>query len=247
MKILVCVSKTPDTTAKISFNDAGNEFNDSGVQYIMNPYDEWYSLVRALELKEKIGSGSVSIINVGPAENDTIIRKGLAIGADEAIRVDAKPQSALFVAKQIAEFAKAENFDLILLGKETINYNGSEVGAMIAEFLDQPFISFGTHLEMNGNTATISKDIEGGTEVVEVDTPFVLSAAKGMAEQRIPNMRGIMMAKRKPLKVIPAVELNDLATVVKYTLPPAKSSVKMVDPENMDELVRLLHEDAKVI
>lgn len=246
MKLLVCVSKTPDTTSKISFNADSTEFNSTGVQYIMNPYDEWYALVRALELKEQSG-GTVTIINVGPADNDTVIRKGLAIGADDAVRVDADPRSTLFVAKQIAEFAKAENFDLIFLGKETIDYNGSEVGAMVAEFLDLPYISFGNNLQMAGNTATVSRDIEGGTEVVEVQTPFVVSAAKGMAEQRIPNMRGIMMAKQKPLKVIPAVKFDDLTKIVRYELPTSKSSVKMIDPENMGELVRLLHEEAKVI
>ena len=246
MKLLVCVSKTPDTTAKISFNADATEFNSAGVQYIMNPYDEWYALVRALELKEQLG-GTVTIVNVGPAENDTVIRKGLAIGADDAVRIDAEPKSTMFVAKQIAEYAKAENFDIVFLGKETIDYNGSEVGAMIAEYLDLPYISYGTKLEMEGSTATVARDIEGGTEVIEVQTPFVVSAAKGMAEQRIPNMRGIMMAKRKPLNVVSPVTFDDLATITNYTLPAAKSSVKMVDPENMDELVRLLHEEAKVI
>lgn len=246
MKLLVCVSKTPDTTSKIAFTSENTEFDSNGVQYIMNPYDEWYALVRALELKEQAG-GTVTIINVGPAANDTVIRKGLAIGADEAVRVDSDPKSSLFVAKQIAAYAKEQGFDAIFLGKETIDYNGSEVGAMLAELLDLPFISYGTHLEMNGTTATISRDIEGGTEVLEVEAPFVVSAAKGMAEQRIPNMRGIMMAKRKPLNVIPAVESNDPATVSSYELPAAKSAVKMLDPDNMDELVRLLHEEAKVI
>ncbi len=246
MKLLVCVSKTPDTTAKIAFTGDNTAFDESGVQFIMNPYDEWYALVRALEVKEN-GGGNVTIINVGPAANDTIIRKGLAIGADDAVRVDADPKSAMFVARQIAEYAKAENFDAIFLGKETIDYNGSEVGAMIAEMLDQPFISFGNHLSLDGKVATISREIEGGNEVVEVEMPFVVSSAKGMAEQRIPNMRGIMMAKRKPLKVIPAVEFADQSVVVSYDTPPAKAAVKMVDPENMDELVRLLHEEAKVI
>ncbi len=246
MKLLVCVSKTPETTAKISFTDSDTEFNTEGVQYIMNPYDEWYALVRALEIKEAT-SGSVTIINVGPAANDTVIRKGLAIGADEAVRVDADPKSALFVAKQIAAYAKEQRFDGIFLGKETIDFNGSEVGAMIAELLDMPYLSWANKLDLNGSTATISREIEGGNEVVEVEAPFVVSCAKGMAEQRIPNMRGIMMAKRKPLNVIPAVDSADHAVVTQYTLPGEKSAVKMVDPEDMDELVRLLHEEAKVI
>ena len=183
MKSLVCVSKTPDTTSKISFTNDQSALDTGNIQFIMNPYDEWYALVRALELQEAQG-GSVTLINVGPAANDAIIRKGLAIGAEKAIRIEADPQSALFVAKQIAGHAKAENYDIIFLGKETIDYNGSEVGGMIAELLDLPFISYASHLEMNGNTATIHRDIEGGTEVVEVETPFVVSAAKGLGATR---------------------------------------------------------------
>ncbi len=246
MKLLVCVSKTPETTAKISFSGDNTQFNEAGVNFIMNPYDEWYALVRALELKEKAG-GSVTIINVGPKANDTVIRKGLAIGADNAVRIDAAPKSSLFVAKQIAAHAKAEGYDMVFLGKETIDYNGSEVGGMVAELLDQPYVSFATGMEVNGTTATVTREIEGGEEVADIDTPFVLSASKGLAEQRIPNMRGIMMAKRKPLKVVPAIDAVDLAVIAGYELPPAKSAVKLIDPENMDELVRLLHEEAKVI
>lgn len=246
MKLLVCVSKTPDTTTKIKFTADNSELDTNGVQYIMNPYDEWYALVRALELKEAQG-GSVTILNVGPAENDTVIRKGLAIGADEAVRINIDAQSSLNVAKQIAAYAKEGNFDVIFLGKETIDYNGSEVGAMVAELLEQPFISYASHMEMDGNTATVKRDIEGGVETLTVDTPFVISAAKGLAEQRIPNMRGIMMAKRKPLQVVDPVEVSDPVATIEYELPPEKGQVKLIDPENMDELVRLLHEEAKVI
>lgn len=247
MKLLVCVSKTPDTTSRIAFSADGAAFDANGVQYILNPYDEWYALVRALELKEAQG-GSVTLINVGPVDNEQVIRKGLAIGADAAIRVDVQPQSALFVATQIAEHARQGQYDIIFCGKETIDYNGSEIGAMVAELLDLPFVSYASHLDVAGNVATIERDIEGGTEVLEVDLPLVLSAAKGMAEQRIPNMQGIMMAKRKPLDVVAPVAADDnLSTPVKYTLPPAKQSVKMVAPDNMEELVRLLHEEAKVI
>jgi electron transfer flavoprotein beta subunit len=246
MKLLVCISKTPDTTSKISFTDNNTAFNTDGIQYIMNPYDEWYGLVRALELKEAAG-GTVTAINVGDSSNDVIIRKALAIGADNAVRVDGNPTDAYYVAKQIAHHAQSENYDMIFLGKETIDYNGSEIGAMLAEMLEMPFISFGSKMEVNGNTATVEQDIEGGVEQVTVDTPFVISAAKGLAEQRIPNMRGIMMAKRKPLTVIPAVESAAKATIESYALPAEKTGVKMVDPENMDELVRLLREEAKII
>lgn len=244
MKILVCISKTPETTAKIAFKDGNSAFEESGVQFIMNPYDEWYALVKACELKEANG-GTVTVINVGPASNDVVIRKALAIGADDAIRVNSETPNAMFVAKQIAE--NAQGYDLIVLGKETIDYNGAEVGAMVAEYLNLPFISFGTNMEIAGTTATITRDIEGGTETSQTELPLVVSAAKGMAEQRIPNMRGIMMAKRKPLNVVEPVSLEATTQVASFTLPSGKSEVKMIDPENMDELVRLLQEEAKVI
>ena len=246
MKLLVCVSQTPDTTTKVKFTSDNTAFDTNGVQYIMNPYDEWYALVRALELKEQAG-GTVTVFNVGPKSNETVIRKGLAIGADNAVRVDAEATSAAFVAHQIADYAKKENFDLIFLGKETIDYNGSEVGAMVSELLDLPYISYATEMTVEGTTATLAREIEGGKETVEVDTPFVLSAAKGLAEQRIPNMRGIMMSKRKPIQVVPAVEVNAGVQAVQYEYPPEKTGVKIVDPENMDELVNLLHNEAKVI
>jgi len=245
MKLLVCVSKTPETTTKISFKDDDTQFDTSNVQYIMNPYDEWYALVRAVELKEQNAGSKVTLVNVGPASNDSILRKGLAIGADQALRVDAEPKSAFFVAAQIAQYAKG--MDITFLGKETIDYNGSEVGALLAELIDMPFISYATDLKMEGNVATITREIEGGKEILQVQTPFVISAAKGMAEQRIPNMRGIMSAKRKPLVVRSAKAMTDPVNVVKYALPVDKGDVTLVDPENMEELVRLLHEEAKVI
>lgn len=246
MKLLVCVSKTPDTTSKIAFTPDGSAFDPNGVQFIMNPYDEWYALVRALELKEQFG-GTVTLIHVGPAANDVIIRKGLAIGADDAVRINLEPKSSINVAKQIATYAKDQAYDIVFLGKETIDYNGSEIGAMISEYLELPFVSFGIHMELDGNTATIKRDVDGGEEELAVDLPFVVSAAKGMAEQRIPNMRGIMMSKRKPITVVDPIEFTDPIHAIHYELPPEKSSVKLIDPENMDELVRLLHEEAKVI
>ena len=246
MKILVCVSQTPDTTAKISFNADSTEFNSAGVQYIMNPYDEWYALVRAIDLAKATG-GTVTLINVGGAESEQIIRKGLALDANDAVRIDMQSKSGMNTAFQIAEYAKSQGYDIIFTGKETIDHNGSEVGAMIAEYLDMPFISYASKLDMSGNMATVERDIEGGVEIVEVQTPFVISAAKGMAEQRIPNMMGIMKAKSKPLSVVAAQPFADLAVISKFDLPPAKAGVKMVNPEDMEELVRLLHEEAKVI
>lgn len=246
MKFLVCISQTPDTTAKISFNADGTELSAAGVQFIMNPYDEWYALVRACELREALG-GSVTALHVGPAANETTIRKALAIGADDAVRIHADPKSAAYTAAQIAAYARAENFDIIFFGKETIDHNGSEVGAMVAEHLDLPYVSYASKLDLNGNLASLERDIEGGVEVLEVEIPFVVSAAKGMAEQRIPNMRGIMTARTKPLKEVQPVAFDDSIQIVQFTLPPAKSGVKLIQPDQMDELVRLLHEEAKVI
>ncbi|NRA13548.1 MAG: electron transfer flavoprotein subunit beta/FixA family protein [Crocinitomicaceae bacterium] len=246
MKILVCISKSPDTTSKIAFTDGNSKFDENGIQYIVNPYDEWYALVRGLELKEANG-GSVSIITVGRATDDAVIRKALAIGADESVRIDADPTDAYFVAMQIAEYAKSNGFDLVLTGKETINYNGSQVAGMIAEGMDLPFISLASKLDINGTTATMETEIVGGIQVVEAELPLVVSCAKGMAEQRIPNMRGIMAARTKPLNVVPPAEIDALTSFESYSLPDAKSECKMIDPENMDELVELLHNEAKVI
>jgi electron transfer flavoprotein beta subunit len=247
MKLLVCVSKTPDTTAKIAFVNNNTALNSQGVQYIMNPYDEWYALVRAVELVEKNG-GTVTLINVGPNTNDQVIRKGLAIGAHDAVRIEAADEvGSYYVAKQIAEYAKSGGYDIIFCGKETIDYNGSEVGAMVAELLDMPFVSYATALDVAGTTATVARDIEGGTEVVEVATPFVVSSAKGMAEQRIPNMQGIMKAKTKPFAVVQPVAVAELTQVVSYALPPEKTGCKMIDPAHVEQLVELLHTEAKVI
>ncbi len=246
MKILVCISKSPDTTSKIAFSDNNTKFDENGVQYIVNPYDEWYALVRALELKEANG-GTVTIVTVGTAADEAVMRKALAIGADEAVRINTEAVDAYAVALQISSYAKANGFDLILTGKETINYNGSQVGGMIAEAMDLPFVSLASKLDMNGSTATLETEIVGGIQIVEVALPAVISCAKGMAEQRIPNMRGIMAARTKPLTVVEPEAIDTITSFVSYDLPAAKSACKMIDPENMDELVELLHNEAKVI
>ena len=246
MKILVCISKVPDTTSKINFIENNTKFDENGVQYIVNPYDEWYALVRALELVES-SSGSVTTITVGRSTDDSTIRKALAIGANDAIRIDADPTDSFFVAKQIASYAAKQNYDIIMSGKETIDYNGAQIGSMISELLDMPFVSLATKLEIDGSKAVLDRDVQGGIEVVEVEMPLVLSAAKGMAEQRIPNMRGIMAARSKPLKVIDPIDQKVLTSVVKFELPNPKTGCKYIDPENMDELVELLHNESKVI
>ena len=246
MKILVCISKAPDTTAKIAFTENDTKFDENGVQFIVNPYDEWYALVRGLELKETNG-GTVTVLNVGEANNDPIIRKALAIGADDAVRIDAKTDDALYVSKQIASYANEGGYDMVLCGKETIDYNGSQVAGMVAELMNAPYVSLASKLEVNGSTATIEREIEGGVEVIEVAIPFVLSAAKGMAEARIPNMRGIMAARSKPLNVVPAIDAVNATVVKGFSLPPAKTGCKYVDADNVAELVNLLHNEAKAI
>ena len=247
MKILICISKTPDTTAKIAFRDNNTKFAADGVQWIINPYDEWYALVRAIELKEKDPSTVLHLVTVGTADADPIIRKALALGGDEAIRVNADSHDSFYIAAQIAEIAKQGSYDLIFTGKETIDYNGSAVGGMIAALLDLPFISLATKFELNNITAMVTRQIEGGEETDEVNLPIVVSCQKGVAEQRIPNMKGIMSARTKPLKVVEPAAIEPLTSIVSFELPPAKAGVKLVSADNPEELVRLLHEEAKVI
>lgn len=246
MKILVCISKTPDTTAKIAFTDNNTKFDNNGVQWIINPYDEWYALVRAIELKEKDPTTVLHLVTVGTADSEPIIRKALALGGDEAIRVNADSHDSFYIASQIASVAKEGAYDLVFTGKETIDFNGSSIGGMVAELLDLPFVSLAAKLDLDGTKVTLTREIEGGEEVNEVSLPLVVSAQKGMAEQRIPNMRGIMAARTKPLKVIEPVATEALTTVTGFGLPPAKAGVKLVPADNVEELVRLLHEEARV-
>ena len=246
MKILVCISKTPDTTAKIAFTDNNTKFAGDGVQWIINPYDEWYSLVRALELKEADSSVSIHLIHVGGADSDPIIRKAFALGGDEGIRINSEATDSYFVAAQIAAIAQEGQYDLILTGKETIDYNSASLGGMIAALLDTPYISLATKLDRNGQQITVKREIEGGEETDIVSTPVVISCQKGMAEQRIPNMKGIMAARTKPLKVTEPVEADTYTSIVSFELPPAKAGVKLVPADQAEELVRLLHEEARV-
>jgi len=247
MKILVCISKTPDTTAKIAFTDNNTKFDSNGVQWIINPYDEWYALVRAIELKEKEASTIIHLITVGTVDAEPIIRKALALGGDEAIRVNTDSHDSFTIASQIATIAKDGGYDLIFTGKETIDYNGSSIGGMVAELLDMPYVSLAAKFEIEGNKATITREIEGGEEINEVEIPVVVSAQKGMAEQRIPNMRGIMAARTKPLRVVEPTVVEALTNVTSFGLPPAKAGVKLVAADNVEELVRLLREEAKAI
>lgn len=245
MKILVCISNVPDTTTKINFSDDKKSFNSTGVQFIINPYDE-IALTRALELTEGSG-GTVTVITVGDASTEPTIRKALAIGATDAIRVNANPRDAYFVAKQIAAYAADKGFDLILTGRESIDYNGAQVASMVGEMLDLPAVAIVKSMNIEGSQATLEREIEGGKEVIGCPLPMVVSATEGMAEPRIPNMRGIMSARTKPLNVIEAVDVPVLQQVIQYEKPAARSQVKLVNSEEVNQLVQLLHNEAKVI
>lgn len=247
MKILVTISKTPDTTSKVAFTDNDTQYDATGVQWIINPYDEWYSLVKAVELKEKDPSATIHIVTVGDANSEPILRKALSIGGDEAIRVNKVSTEPFDIASQLAQVAKEGNYDIIFTGKESIDYNAASVGAILAELLDLPFVPLSTKLELNGTTATIVREIEGGEETDELALPFVIGTTKGMAEQRIPNMRGIMAARSKPLKVLEPIAVDAQVEVTKYEMPPAKSGVKLFEPGQEEELVKVLHEKEKVI
>jgi electron transfer flavoprotein beta subunit len=245
MKILVCISNVPDTTTKITFTNDNTQFNTSGVQFIVNPYDE-IALSKAIELCEG-GKGTVTVVNVGESATDPTIRKALAIGADNAVRINAFPRDAYFTAFQIAQYAKTNEFDMILCGRESIDYNGSQVAAMIGEFLDIPSISIVKKLEFDGSIALLEREIEGGKEVISITGKFIASCAEGVAEPKIPNMRGIMSARSKPLVVVELQEIEAVSKIASFETPPPRGSVKLVPAESPENLISLLHQEAKVI
>jgi len=244
MKILVCISNVPDTTTKITFTDNNTQFNTNGVQFILNPYDE-IALARAIELTE--GNGTVTVINVGEANTEPTIRKALAIGATDAVRINAAPHDAYFVAKQIAEYVKQNPYDLILTGRESIDYNGAKVAGMLGEMLDLPSVSVIKKLDINGSEGTVEREIEGGKEILTIPLPFVAGTAEGVAEPKIPNMRGIMSARNKPLQVLPAVEVKTWSEITGYETPAPRGQVKLVKTDETAKLIELLHSEAKVI
>jgi electron transfer flavoprotein beta subunit len=245
MNILVCITHVPDTTSRIQFTDNNTKFDKTGVQFIIGPYDD-YALARAVELRDQSG-GKLTVLNVGEAETEPTLRKALAIGADAAIRVNASPEDSYFVAKQIAHYAKEGDYNLILMGRESIDFNGGMVHGMVGELLGMPSVSPVMKLDVEGNKAKLSREIEGGKEYLEVELPFIAGCQEPIAEWKIPNMRGIMSARTKPLQVVDAVDANTSSEVKTYSLPPAKGEVKLVDKDNVEELVRLLKNEAKVL
>jgi electron transfer flavoprotein beta subunit len=245
MKLLVCISNVPDTTTKVTFTDNNTQFNTAGVQFILNPYDE-IALSRAIELTEG-GKGSVTVIHVGEASAEPTLRKALAIGADDAVRIDAYPQDAYFVATQIAQYAKDQGFNLILTGRESIDYNGALVTGMLGELLGIPSVSVIKKLDIDGENIVVEREIEGGKEVVSIALPAVVGCSEGVAETRIPNMRGIMSARTKPLAVVNAIQVEKLTNIIEYTTPSPRGAVQLLSSAETDKLVELLHSEAKVI
>ena len=246
MKILVCISNVPDTTSKINFTDGDTKFDTNGVQFVINPNDE-FGLTRAMWFKEKQGA-AVHVVNVGEASTEPTIRKALAIGADEAIRVNAEPTDGFFVAQQLAEVVKSGGYDLIIAGRESIDYNGGMVPGILASLLDMNFVNTCIGLEVDGNNATAMREIDGGKEKISTSLPLIIGGQKGLVEEtdlRIPNMRGIMMARKKALNVVEPVDASKATQDNTFEKPAEKGAVKLVD--NVDDLIKLLHNEAKAI
>ena len=248
MKILVCISHVPDTTAKINFTNGDTEFDTNGVQFVINPNDE-FGLTRAIWFKEKQGA-HVTVVNVGGADTEATIRKALAIGADEAIRVNANPTDGFFVAKQLAEVVKNGGYDIVICGKESLDYNGGMVPGMLATLLGYNFVNSCVGVEVEGTTATLQREIDGGKETLKAALPIVIGGQKGIVEEkdlRIPNMRGIMTARTKALNIVEPTGDAAKSQSIKFESPAPKSAVKLISPDNLDELISLLHNEAKVI
>lgn len=239
MNILVCISHVPDTTTKIQFDATGKALNKSGVTFIINPYDD-YGLSKAIDLKEKLKTGKITALCVGNAEVEPTLRKALATGADDAVRIDSEPADAFFVAKQIAEYAKDKNFELILCGKESIDSNAATVPGMVAELLGLPCVTFASYLDVESGKAHLKREADAGVEVIEANLPLVVTCQKGISEWKIPNMRGIMAAKTKPLKVEKPVSVQPHYQTVQYELPTAKQGCVYIEPQNVRQLVDVL-------
>ena len=245
MKILVCITNVPDTTSRIAFINNDTEFDKSGIQYVIGPYDD-FALARAVELKEELG-GTVTALNVGEAYGDPVIRKALAIGADDAIRINSFPKDSFFVAKQIAEVVKKGGYDLVLMGRESSDFNGGQVHGMVGEMVGLPVVSPVMKLDIENGKAKIAREMDGGKEFLEVNLPFIAGCQEPIAEWKIPNMRGIMSARTKPLQVLEPVGDETRISLKMFSLPPEKGEVKMIDEDNVEELVQLLKNEAKVI
>jgi electron transfer flavoprotein beta subunit len=227
MKILVCISHVPDTTSKINFTNNDSQFDTTGVQFVINPNDE-YGLTRAIWFQEQQGA-TITVVNVGGAETEPTLRKALAIGANDAIRVNANPTDSFFVAKQLAEVIKNGTYDIIIAGKESLDYNGGMVPGMIAGILGYNFLNSCTDLIVDGSNVKAIREIDGGRETVTTTLPIIITA------------------RTKTLTVVEPVEVSINTKAVKFEKPAPKSAVKLVSADNLDELINLLHNEAKVI
>ena len=248
MKILICISCVPDTTSKINFKDNNTVFDEQGVQFVINPNDE-FGLTRAIWFKEKAGA-TVDVLHVGEASADPILRKALAIGADKAIRIDTPATDAFVVADQISNYIMANPYDLIIAGRESIDYNGSMVPGMIAAKCDLAFVNTCVKLEIDGSTASATREMDGGMEVLRVELPLIIGSQKGLVEEtdlRIPNMRGIMQARQKPLAVVNATESSPKTAISSFEKPAPKAAVKLISADDIDQLIDLLQNEAKVL
>lgn len=248
MKILVCISHVPDTTSKINFSNGDSEFDTNGVQFVINPNDE-FGLTRAIWFQEQQGA-NVTVVNVGGPDTEPTLRKALAIGANEAIRVNAAPTDGFFVAKQLAEVIKNGGYDLVIAGKESLDYNGGMVPGMLAGLLGYNFVNSCIDLKVDGTNATAAREIDGGKETVGTSLPLIIGGQKGLVEEkdlRIPNMRGIMTARTKALTILEPVSAESNTKAVKYEKPAPKSAVKLFSVDDLDGLVNALHNEAKVI
>ncbi|MFD0965087.1 electron transfer flavoprotein subunit beta/FixA family protein [Pseudofulvibacter geojedonensis] len=248
MNILVCISHVPDTTSKINFTNGDAEFDTNGVQFVINPNDE-FGLTKAMFMKEKQGA-TVTVVNVGGPETEPTLRKALAIGADSAIRVNTPATDGFAVAKELAEVVKNGNYDLVIAGKESLDYNGGMVPGMLASLTNSNFVNACISLEVEGTNATAIREIDGGKETIATSLPLIVGGQKGLVDEselRIPNMRGIMMARKKPLQVVEPINSDVASKAVKFEKPAPKSAVKLIDADNIDELINLLHNEAKVI
>ena len=248
MKILVCISHVPDTTSKINFVNGNSEFDTTGVQFVINPNDE-FGLTRAIWFQEQ-QAANVTVVNVGCSDTEPTLRKALAIGANEAIRINANPTDGFFVAKQLAEVVKNGHYDLVICGKESLDYNGGMVPGMLAALLGYNFVNSCVDVKVDGSTATAIREMDGGKETISAALPLILGGQKGLVEEkdlRIPNMRGIMTARTKALTVLEPIESAIHTKAINFEKPAPKSAVKLISADNLDELVRLLHTEAKVI
>ena len=248
MKILVCISCVPDTTSKINFNNNNTEFDNSQIQYVINPNDE-FGLTRAIWFKENDGA-EIDVISVGLDNSDQILRKALAIGADRGFRINQEALDSFQVAKLLSNHIANNNYDLVIAGRESIDYNGGMVPGIIAEILNFNYVTDCIGLEIIDKSAKIKREIEGGVETLSCKLPLIIGAQKGLVEEsdlKIPNMRGIMQARQKPFEIIQGKTEEIKTKTIRFEKPESDKEIKLVSPDNLDELIHYLHNEAKVI